>query len=397
MSIFCFSKSHIQTFADAMPGMFDSKLFSDVTLVCEGDQIIKCHKLILATFSPVFKQIFLNSQSEMNCIYLRGCDYDTVLALVQFMYTAELHIQGTKVNNFMDLAREFQINTATQEIKETKNEGLAININHKKWVCDIDVEKNEIRKSLFEADDNVNDKHEEEEESDPMNKTQKNWKNDDIEIVSPRIGLEDSIDGSSNNRKSLFDDEEINETKTSALSLEKNQYNINQEKNLILSRDEDILKSWKNYVHVDPITKIQTCHICDKQFHPQPNGSYSSSLKEHITGLHHNVKIKCDQCDFRTSYQRNIREHKRDCHDKLKVSCEFCGGQYNKKYLDRHKRIHNGKLKCGECKFETTTGGVLKDHVDFFHKGIIRFACSQCNFKTHRKTNLNLHENNQHK
>ena len=138
MSIFCFSKSHIQTFADAMPGMFDSKLFSDVTLVCEGDQIIKCHKLILATFSPVFKQIFLNSQSEMNCIYLRGCDHDTVLALVQFMYTAELHIQGTKVNNFMDLAREFQINTAIQEIKETKNEGLAININHKKWVTDVE-------------------------------------------------------------------------------------------------------------------------------------------------------------------------------------------------------------------------------------------------------------------
>jgi len=65
----------------------DLDTLADFTVVCEGREF-KCHKVILASMSTVFKTMVLNDQfveKQRNCVTIEKASADTVEAMLEFM------------------------------------------------------------------------------------------------------------------------------------------------------------------------------------------------------------------------------------------------------------------------------------------------------------------------
>ena len=73
-----------------------SKEFSDFKIKC-GDQTFDCHKLVLATRSPVFKAMFQSNMREnsLNEVSIRDVQPSTISQMLHFIYT------GTFKNGFI--------------------------------------------------------------------------------------------------------------------------------------------------------------------------------------------------------------------------------------------------------------------------------------------------------
>ena len=60
-------------------------------MACEGGQIVT-HKIVVATFSPVLKDILELNLSKTPVIYLRGVKFEHLESLINFMYQGEVNI-----------------------------------------------------------------------------------------------------------------------------------------------------------------------------------------------------------------------------------------------------------------------------------------------------------------
>ena len=82
--------------------------FSDVTLVCEEDQEIEAHKLILTACSPFFSKL-LKKKHHNPMIYMRGVKVKVLVAIVDYIYHGEANILQEHLNDFFALAEELQL------------------------------------------------------------------------------------------------------------------------------------------------------------------------------------------------------------------------------------------------------------------------------------------------
>ena len=91
--------------------------FSDVTLVCDDKYTIKAHKFILATFSPVLKNILMNSsESENPVISLCGFDFEVVNSLIEFIYLGKTDTCEKQLDKLYELAKSLEIKVLTSKI-----------------------------------------------------------------------------------------------------------------------------------------------------------------------------------------------------------------------------------------------------------------------------------------
>jgi len=70
---------------------FESQEFCDFDIVCD-DKVIKCHKVVLASRSPVFKAMLLHNMEESNLqkVEPKNFDFDTMNHVLKFMYKGEI-------------------------------------------------------------------------------------------------------------------------------------------------------------------------------------------------------------------------------------------------------------------------------------------------------------------
>ena len=64
-------KLHLQS-VHSMVVELTSEDYSDVTLVSDGLQVYKVHKIVLSAISPVFKELLVGNPHEHPLIYLNG-------------------------------------------------------------------------------------------------------------------------------------------------------------------------------------------------------------------------------------------------------------------------------------------------------------------------------------
>ena len=64
----------------------DDPDFSDVTLVCEDNQQINAHRVILSASSAFFNSILKKNKQANTLIYMRGVWYQDLTAIVDFIY-----------------------------------------------------------------------------------------------------------------------------------------------------------------------------------------------------------------------------------------------------------------------------------------------------------------------
>ena len=99
--------------------LFQTNDLSDVTLVGKDSVPLKAHRVILSSASHVFREIFqMNNLHPV--IYMRGCDYETISNMLEFIYTGKTQVEESTIQIFAEVMEEFQLHT----MGSAKNEGL---------------------------------------------------------------------------------------------------------------------------------------------------------------------------------------------------------------------------------------------------------------------------------
>ena len=83
--------------------------FSDVTLVCEEDQQIEAHKIILTASSPIFRSLLKKNKHSHPMIYMKGLKTKDLVAILDFIYNGEANIHQEDLDEFLALAEELQL------------------------------------------------------------------------------------------------------------------------------------------------------------------------------------------------------------------------------------------------------------------------------------------------
>ena len=85
----------------------DSEEFSDVILVCEDGRQVTANKLLLASSSPLFKDILLDTVQPI--IYLIGLTFEDLTALMDFVFWGEAELNQTNLNSFLSASRSLKL------------------------------------------------------------------------------------------------------------------------------------------------------------------------------------------------------------------------------------------------------------------------------------------------
>ena len=118
------------TYPDHLRGMMremmTSEDFADVTLVCDDRKVRKAHRIILAAFSPVFKDILqIHSHSNHPVIYLMGIQYSEIESILQFMYLGEAKFYEKRRNEFLCAVKDLEIKELSKEVESSDQQSEA--------------------------------------------------------------------------------------------------------------------------------------------------------------------------------------------------------------------------------------------------------------------------------
>ena len=95
--------------------------FADVTLVCEGNQKIEAHKVILSSASNFFRSVFTGNTHLHPLIYMRNVKNKELAAILDFIYKGEVFVDQDDLNGFLELSEELEIKGLTGKYVEKED------------------------------------------------------------------------------------------------------------------------------------------------------------------------------------------------------------------------------------------------------------------------------------
>ena len=108
--------------------------FADVTLACEDGQQLLSHKIVLASSSPFFMEVFKRNKHPHPLIYMRGIKSEDLVAIVDFLYDGEATVDQENLDTFLSLANELKLKGLEGEPAEEKQKNVSNNRReHREW------------------------------------------------------------------------------------------------------------------------------------------------------------------------------------------------------------------------------------------------------------------------
>ena len=101
---------------DSFKELFESKKFSDVTLISDDQHQFKAHKFILSSCSAMFQSLLESDEVVSPFIYLRGVNHQELESILQYIYLGVATFHQERMNIFFAVAQDLQI----KEIGEGK-------------------------------------------------------------------------------------------------------------------------------------------------------------------------------------------------------------------------------------------------------------------------------------
>merc|ERR1712142_881548 len=252
--------THFETSTlDFVKTILVSNDFSDVTLVCEDENQIKVHKVILSACSPLFKNILMKNPHPNPLIFLTNITWQNLANLMQFVYTGGVEIEQENLSSFIADANRLQINgLADTHVNAMPSANIGPNI-----AVDLQI----------------------------------------YNTLGPVIDATPSVDVSLNDDKIVLKNEAVNDNQSSTLSI---------------GADLSEIETWNvasNYgiEMINPEMKpipisFYYCGKCDYKSNKQFN------VKKHMMAIHDGVRYPCDLCDYRATETGHLKKHKRTKH-----------------------------------------------------------------------------------
>lgn len=98
--------SHISL---GLANMLNSSVLKDVTLACSEGQCLQAHRLILATFSPYFKQLLTVCKEPSPTILIPEIRVSVMEILLEFMYTGNICVKKNILDQLVEANRHIRI------------------------------------------------------------------------------------------------------------------------------------------------------------------------------------------------------------------------------------------------------------------------------------------------
>ena len=117
-----FPKHMKQVFSD----LRSTEYYSDVTIVCDDQKILKAHRFILSSCSEVFKTMLDGFQMHnlQPCIYLRGIKYKEMELVLKYIYNGEATFEHELLDTFLRVARDLKVKDIEQDDNESDKNAI---------------------------------------------------------------------------------------------------------------------------------------------------------------------------------------------------------------------------------------------------------------------------------
>ena len=81
--------------------LWNDQNFLDITLATVDDHHIKAHRIILSSFSQLFRNILSKYSTHNPLIYLRDIRYKELNKIIQFVYTGQCEVSVLELEDFL--------------------------------------------------------------------------------------------------------------------------------------------------------------------------------------------------------------------------------------------------------------------------------------------------------
>ena len=408
--------------------LFETQLYSDVTLVSDDLYHFQAHKFLLSACSSVFKNILQHS-SQHTFIHLRGVQHQQLQTILQFLYLGKAMFNQEQMNELSKVAEDLDLRAIKESLylgkevvalydnAEVKEESTLEDFSHTDEF--MENEESQNNKTMTHNAEAQMESSEEEYDSTKVTIEMKEIQiNEDLsQTANPTVDSDLNIstrDKGEENAKLL--EEKLNGTEISLAINESNEEpNPFQNSNLSVEAD----KTCDN---------MYSCDICDKkllssygiQLHIQTAhqklkfpckkckyvATQAGSLQHHVKSIHEGIKYPCKQCDYQATKMTDLRYHIQYHHEGIRYPCQQCDHQasrpqnlkhhvkakHSTSYYESKKiREENANFACDLCDKKLSTMEGMKLHIASQHLKLKSYICQECGFQTYRRDNLKQH------
>ena len=286
-----------KTYCDHLVGVFKDLgtegHFSDVTLVSDDQIQTPAHKVVLSACSPVLKTLLVTNPHSHPLLYLRGIKHTELQALLKFMYFGETQIFENRINDFVCVAKDLEINSKNLEISKEQDEAEMENqsINGQKDAPDSEVQTiaDELRMVRNEQIPESN-------------------KNKEFLSISKYLEVQKIICGKQQEtinediKSDTFQEEPaVNEVPINSKGEETTAVKSTKIRKIRIARPRQKL--------VANSEGRFNCDECEATF------TVNSSIKLHKKSMHEGERFYCDECDAVFTQNGHLKTHKKSLHE----------------------------------------------------------------------------------
>ena len=327
--------NHLLVLENLMEEILSSGDSSDVTIICNDQVSLKAHKFILKKFSPIFKDMFTNS--DLDNIKIPAASLE-ITPILEFIYCGKTLIDSQRLNFFLDIANKLRV----RELLDVENLG----------------DNEELDWTLSETDQIDIDKN----SSTKIEKKKERTKTSEPPYIEKGVQI-----------------------------VNKDQATQNQCPDCSLRFDE----TRKLFDHIsrkhDRFSDGQ-CPYCERQF------KVKLCLSRHIRTAHRGFKYQCNQCEYQGISKKTVEIHIDSVHDGSTYPCSLCDfiGKQRQTLQLHINSIHNGvRYPCDRCDYRATQKGILNRHKKLVHMNSLHhevtYPCNLCNYKATKEGFLRKH------
>ena len=261
--------------------------FSDVTLACNDDTMIRAHKVVLASCSPFFRKLFQQYNHPNPLIVLRGRSKSELDNVISYAYFGRVEVEQSKLEAFLQLAEEMNIKGLTP-ISDLSEEHSSSNEQKDK---DKEMEEDESN----QGEETFTNQDEEEESITNQDKEKESINSDD---------LEESIELQEDDWVTTEDELSFQGSNKVKRERKEQPTNIDLEEILSLVNSK--------IVKLQDSTNDFSCSICEKEY----TSKNKSSLKSHIEAhpeIADMISLICSRCDRKFYRTRRFLSHTKSC------------------------------------------------------------------------------------